>query len=561
MKYCFVIIRLSILFLSLLFVNLHAQNFHVDINNAAEQLPKLTIKRGEMFRMEVEDTQTYNTIEQNDVQRYDLCLLHRNYNIDYTGSPTNFCNSPSEFYLENGEVKIRNDENFANLRRYADSRGLIIFQQMNRVPLEGTINLYPFRQGFYRDGLVSEGLSDFLLPIANVYDDYINKVVEYIVSSDEAAGVNSVWTLHDEPAHTLGFPINSVNNQTRAENTIEAARVSADVSKQLKTLGIKFGGIQLNGANATQIHNGVTMYSLATKEIKNRGGHLDYFTIQNYQGSFRNEQIINSARAALSDPYFADTKVFFNRYGYWQNADVDPNNIRDTSAEMIGFLKGEKVIVDNADIMYGYAIEARQFTDNTGKMLAELGMFLQLMPEDRKVINYDASGIDGFASSDTNKIMALIWNESINSKFDFKIKFSNIPTNWREIEIKKGSGTNLTNLENLIFDETNSSINIGTLEANSFLAITLSGSILNAKEYLVNDFELYPNPANSKFYLKNIDSESTSIVVYSLYGKELLSLENVKNDESIDVGFLSSGLYMIKISSNNKTSVKRLIKK
>ena len=561
MKYCFVIIRLSILFLSLLFVNLHAQNFHVDINNAAEQLPKLTIKRGEMFRMEVEDTQTYNTIEQNDVQGYDLCLLHRNYNVDYTDRPANFCNSPSEFYLENSEVKIRNDENFANLRRFTDSKGLIIFQQMNRVPLEGTTNLYPYREGYYRDGLVSEGLSDFLLPTQDVYDDYIDDVVDYIVSSDQAAGVNSVWTLHDEPAHTLGFPINGVNNQTRAENTIEAARVSADVSKQLKTLGIKFGGIQLNGANATQIHNGVTMYSLATKEIKNRGGHLDYFTIQNYQGSFRNEQIINSARAALSDPYFADTKVFFNRYGYWQNADVDPNNVRDTSAEMIGFLKGEKVIVDNADIMYGYAIEARQFTDNTGKMLAELGMFLQLMPEDRKVINYDASGIDGFASSDTNKIMALIWNESINSKFDFKIKFSNIPTNWREIEIKKGSGTNLTNLENLIFDETNSSINIGTLEANSFLAITLSGSILNAKEYLVNDFELYPNPANSKFYLKNIDSESTSIVVYNLYGKELLSLENVKNDESIDVGFLSSGLYMIKISSNNKTSVKRLIKK
>ena len=248
----------------LFYFNLYAQTIHVEINIVLGQSPKLTIKRGEMFRMEVKHTRTYNTAEQNEIQGYDLCLLHRNYDIDFTSSSSNFCNSPSEFYLEDNEVKIRNDENFANLRRYTDSRGLTIFQQMNRVPLEGTINPYPFHQGYYRDGLVSEGLSDFLLPIASIYDNYINKVVEYIVSANEAAGVNSVWTLHDEPAHTLGFPINAVNNQNTAENTIEAARVSADVSKQLKTLGIKFGGIQLNDANATQTYIGETMYSIAT---------------------------------------------------------------------------------------------------------------------------------------------------------------------------------------------------------------------------------------------------------------------------------------------------------
>jgi hypothetical protein len=182
-----------------------------------------------------------------------------------------------------------------------------------------------------------------------------------------------------------------VNNAAREENVRRYAEFFAPLAKKLKTAGKTIGGLQLNAANAGQ-----GLFPVATAELKKHGAYIDYFTVQNYMGGTNNKKVIDEARKALSDPYWKNTKVFFNRYGYWKGGYEDPENLRNTSREMIGILNGEKIIVDNADIMFGYAMEAKVFSDNKDKMLGQIGMFLNKMPEERKQMTFENNNLDGF---------------------------------------------------------------------------------------------------------------------------------------------------------------------
>ena len=189
-----------------------------------------------------------------------------------------------------------------------------------------------------------------------------------MIACDSAAGLNSVWTGFDEPAHTLGFRAGQKNDAGLQLNVKRYVEFFAPLAKKLKAAGKTIGGIQLNADNA-----GGGLYQLATAEMKKQGVYIDYFTIQNYKGGFNNKKVIDEARKALTDPYWKDTKVFFNRYGYWQGVYVDENNVRNTSREMISFLNGEKIIVDNADILYvitSYSIHYTKLYDGRVTALA-----------------------------------------------------------------------------------------------------------------------------------------------------------------------------------------------
>jgi hypothetical protein len=75
--------------------------------------------------------------------------------------------------------------------------------------------------------------------------------------------------------------------------------------------------------------------------------------------------------------------------------------------------------------------------------------------------------------------------------------------------------------------------------------------------------ELYPNPT-STFVTLRIKSDNIQMVegqIYDMYGKLLKTVPMDNTNNTIDVSDLSSGVYFLKISTNQGTVNKKFVKK
>lgn len=84
----------------------------------------------------------------------------------------------------------------------------------------------------------------------------------------------------------------------------------------------------------------------------------------------------------------------------------------------------------------------------------------------------------------------------------------------------------------------------------------------DVEDYIKESFSIYPNPADEYLMISipEIVSSSASIVVYDVIGNPVIvkkSLDEII--KTIDVGHLSSGVYMMKIINNTKILTKKFI--
>jgi hypothetical protein len=70
---------------------------------------------------------------------------------------------------------------------------------------------------------------------------------------------------------------------------------------------------------------------------------------------------------------------------------------------------------------------------------------------------------------------------------------------------------------------------------------------------------LYPNPANDALMISNIPQNS-SVSIYDLQGRLMLKTMAASGNPTIDVGALSRGVYILKISNTNAESVLKFVK-
>jgi len=73
----------------------------------------------------------------------------------------------------------------------------------------------------------------------------------------------------------------------------------------------------------------------------------------------------------------------------------------------------------------------------------------------------------------------------------------------------------------------------------------------------------YPNPVTSqlKVVLGNEFAEDASIQLFDYKGRMVVSLKSTGTENSIDMGSLSSGLYIIKVSYGGKCIIQKIVKK
>ena len=78
-------------------------------------------------------------------------------------------------------------------------------------------------------------------------------------------------------------------------------------------------------------------------------------------------------------------------------------------------------------------------------------------------------------------------------------------------------------------------------------------------EELTSSFRIYPNPANDKLYIET-GVEIEEVVVYDIYGRQQ-STDNGQQPSCIDVSGLNSGVYFVKVVTDNGEVVKCFVKK
>lgn len=91
----------------------------------------------------------------------------------------------------------------------------------------------------------------------------------------------------------------------------------------------------------------------------------------------------------------------------------------------------------------------------------------------------------------------------------------------------------------------------------------LINGTLSGQSFELQNIVLYPNPSNEIFNLVTGTNEITGIEVYDLTGKTVWSKKDfeVSNSEiQLNLSSVSQGIYFVKISANNQSTVKRIIK-
>jgi len=83
----------------------------------------------------------------------------------------------------------------------------------------------------------------------------------------------------------------------------------------------------------------------------------------------------------------------------------------------------------------------------------------------------------------------------------------------------------------------------------------VGGTWLSMDEYKELNLSVYPNPTNGRIFIKGLKNEAKA-TVYSVDGRVLFT--ETLNKSFLDLN-LSSGMYLLQITSDNKTTVKKIL--
>jgi D-alanyl-D-alanine carboxypeptidase len=84
---------------------------------------------------------------------------------------------------------------------------------------------------------------------------------------------------------------------------------------------------------------------------------------------------------------------------------------------------------------------------------------------------------------------------------------------------------------------------------------------LSNTQFSNDTFSIFPNPTTNFITLNSNEQVAETIEIYDLQGRKVVSIVNAIKNPTIDVSYLSTGDYILKMKSNNQFIVKKLIKK
>src|SRR5690606_38291901 len=98
-----------------------------------------------------------------------------------------------------------------------------------------------------------------------------------------------------------------------------------------------------------------------------------------------------------------------------------------------------------------------------------------------------------------------------------------------------------------------------------YVLTLFSGKPASNKSPTLAGVTLYPNPVTDVLYIENTAgfAVSDSIEVYNVFGQCIMQKNNIADNQiiSFDTSSWSSGYYLVKVKSDNKTGTYKVVKK
>lgn len=101
-------------------------------------------------------------------------------------------------------------------------------------------------------------------------------------------------------------------------------------------------------------------------------------------------------------------------------------------------------------------------------------------------------------------------------------------------------------------DSGNARVGIDDLSWTCYSSLSIADNGLDTSS-------IYPNPVKSKLYINLASNENTIVEIYDILGKRVLKTQ-INSSDSINVQTLKSGVYILKLTQNNSSVSKKLIK-
>ncbi len=75
----------------------------------------------------------------------------------------------------------------------------------------------------------------------------------------------------------------------------------------------------------------------------------------------------------------------------------------------------------------------------------------------------------------------------------------------------------------------------------------------------IEGFSIHPNPAKDIIYINTLNNNTKNVEMFSIIGKRVYSNTIIENNFSVDISKFNAGLYILKVSEGNNTSVQKVI--
>lgn len=103
----------------------------------------------------------------------------------------------------------------------------------------------------------------------------------------------------------------------------------------------------------------------------------------------------------------------------------------------------------------------------------------------------------------------------------------------------------------------NAEASTGTTSIDDVAVIGNISALSSASFSQIDGLKMYPNPAKNNLFIETALNSDINVSVVDMLGKEVLNTKVVNN--TVNVSNLTSGIYIVKITEEGKTSTKKLI--
>ncbi|MFK8044696.1 MAG: T9SS type A sorting domain-containing protein [Crocinitomicaceae bacterium] len=98
------------------------------------------------------------------------------------------------------------------------------------------------------------------------------------------------------------------------------------------------------------------------------------------------------------------------------------------------------------------------------------------------------------------------------------------------------------------------------MEGNYYLCSQGAGTVNSITEHQeLESVSVYPNPAQKQFSIAIETTENIDVIIFNQVGKEVVRFNNYEVNSPINISYLSSGLYYVRVGENGIFTTKKLV--